>query len=253
MRKLARRRNKTKAPEEEGRQSYNKSKSPSVDNNGHLGVFYSSGPMHELGGKHDKSKKQIITKEEIVNQAITEVSGKGSSAHHSAESKGRKMRLNGRTEADFDGGKYETKNTKVQSATGCESCNGNDCIHVIGTLVARYHVKTIVTLPKVSDYPDLTKCQKIRIRNAIMNVLAPHEQQHVRAFRQYNGVTRQQFDLTLCRSEFDGKIKAIFENEEKARRAAAKAASEALDPFYFDVDLNCDDKVKDKRAKQNEK
>jgi hypothetical protein len=59
--------------------------------------------------------------------------------------------------------------------------------------------------------------------------------------RQYNGTTQRQFDLTLCRSDFDNTIRAMFEAEEKARRTAAQAASDALDPFHFDVDLDCVD------------
>jgi hypothetical protein len=63
----------------------------------------------------------------------------------------------------------------------------------------------------------------------------------VAAFRGYNGTTRRPFDLTLCRSEFDSAIRAMFEAEEDARRQAAQDASDALDPFHFDVDLDCED------------
>jgi predicted nucleic acid-binding OB-fold protein len=96
-------------------------------------------------------------------------------------------------------------------------------------------------LPRVSDYPDLTSCQRERVRNAIHNILTPHEQEHVTAFNKYNGTTSRRFDLTLCRGNFEGTIRSMFEGEERARRQAAQAASDALDPFYFDVDLNCKD------------
>jgi hypothetical protein len=33
----------------------------------------------------------------------------------------------------------------------------------------------------------------------------------------------------------------MFEAEESARRSAAQAASDSLDPFDVDVDLNCED------------
>lgn len=62
------------------------------------------------------------------------------------------------------------------------------------------------------------------------------------AFNTYNGVTRQPFNLTLCRSAFDAAIRRLFTTEERARRAAAQDASDALDPFHFDVDLNCQDR-----------
>jgi hypothetical protein len=102
-------------------------------------------------------------------------------------------------------------------------------------------VQTSVTLPSVSDFPGLTPCQQRRVQDAIDNILAPHEQEHVRAFETYNGTTRPAFDLTLCRSEFDGAIQRMFDAEAQARRAAAQAASDALDPFHFDVDLNCEE------------
>jgi hypothetical protein len=113
---------------------------------------------------------------------------------------------------------------------------------VTGTLVASYSVTTTVTLPRVSDFPNLTPCQRRRVQDAIDNVLAPHEREHVAAFNTYNGVTRRPFDLTLRRSDFDAAIRQMFTAEERARRAAAQAASDALDPFHVDVDLNCEDR-----------
>ncbi|MBI3785262.1 MAG: hypothetical protein HY270_17865 [Deltaproteobacteria bacterium] len=108
-----------------------------------------------------------------------------------------------------------------------------------GTLVATYHVSTQITLPRVSDYGDLTPCQRRRIKDAIDNTLAPHEREHVRAYTQYNGTTRRPFDLTLCRNELNAAIRAMFQDEEASRRSAAQAASDALDPFDFPVDLEC--------------
>jgi hypothetical protein len=165
----------------------------------------------------------------------------GTGLRHAASAFGSTVRLEGRTDADFNGGSFQTVNTRVRPATGCEGCSGDDCVRVTGTLVVRYHVTTTVTLPRVSDYPGLTACQRRRVRHAIRTVLAPHERQHVRAFRRYNGVTRRHFDLTLCRSEFDSTIQSMVDSEETARRRAARAASDALDPFHFDVDLDCED------------
>jgi hypothetical protein len=107
--------------------------------------------------------------------------------------------------------------------------------------VATYSVTTTVTLPSADDFPGLTPCQRRRVQDAIDNVLAPHEQQHVRAFQQYNGTTRRPFNLTCCRSEFDTIIRNMFEAEAQARQAAAQAASDALDPFHFDVNLDCEE------------
>jgi hypothetical protein len=166
------------------------------------------------------------------------VEGSGPMRHERVH--GGSIRLEGRTDANFRSN-YRTRGVQVERATGCEGCPDNECIHVTGTLVATYSVTTRVTLPSADDYPDLTPCQRRRVQNAIDNVLAPHEQEHVRAFRQYNGITRRQFDLTLCRSAFDSAISAMFDAEEEQRRRAARAASDALDPFHFDVDLDCED------------
>jgi hypothetical protein len=151
------------------------------------------------------------------------------------------LRLQGRTDANFDGGSFHTQNVVARGATDCEGCSGKACLHVTGTLIATYAVTTRVTLPQVSDYPDLTPRQQQRVRDAIENVLAPHEQAHVRAFATYNGTTRRPFDLTLCRSAFEDAIRSMFTAEEQARHQAAQAASDALDPFHFDVDLSCEE------------
>lgn len=39
----------------------------------------------------------------------------------------------------------------------------------------------------------------------------------------------------------------MFEAEERERRSDAQAASDALDPFHVDVDLNCEDEPDDDR------
>jgi hypothetical protein len=114
---------------------------------------------------------------------------------------------------------------------------------VRGTLVSTYTVATTVTLPSVNDFPNLTPCQRQRVQDGITNVLASHEQQHVSAFRTYNGTTRQAFDMTICRGAFNAAMQSLHDSEQSARQAAAQARSDALDPFQFDVDLNCDEPV----------
>jgi hypothetical protein len=153
---------------------------------------------------------------------------------------GRSLSLRGRTDATYDGGAFATEDVSASRATGC-TCTGSPCVHVTGTLTARYSVSTTVTLPRASDYPDLTECQRQRVQHAIDTVLAPHEQEHVAAFRTYDGSTSRRFDRTLCQAEFNGAIQRMFQAEERARRAAAQAASDALDPFHFDVDLDCEE------------
>ena len=79
------------------------------------------------------------------------------------------------------------------------------------------------------------------MQDAINNVLAPHEQEHVDAFETYNGRTEQLFDLNLCSNQSPGVVRKMVRDEERPRRAAAQAQSDALDPFNFDVDLDCTD------------
>jgi hypothetical protein len=170
------------------------------------------------------------------------VRGVGREEHATAYTNSNILRLQGRTDATFDGGAFHTENVVVSRGTDCEGCSGRECVHVTGDLIAAYAVTTTVTLPRVSDFLNLSVCQRQRVQDAIANVLAPHEQQHVAAFNTYNGATRRRFDVTLCRSAFDSTIRAMFEAEERTRRSAAQAASDALDPFHFDVDLNCEDR-----------
>ena len=149
--------------------------------------------------------------------------------------------LNGETEATFDGGTFATENVRVARGRGCEGCTGDDCASVSGDVVSQFSVATTVTLPSVDDFPDLTACQRRRVQDAITNVLSPHEQQHVRAFETYNGTVRERFSFTICRSEFDARIQAMHNATAAAREARARAKSAKLDPFNFQVDLNCTD------------
>src|SRR5262249_21410434 len=117
--------------------------------------------------------------------AVPAISGEGEEAHSVAYS----LTLRGRTDATFNN-TFSTLHTQTTPGTGCQECSGGDCAHVRGTLESTFTVATQVTLPSVADYPDLTPCQKQRVQDAITNVLAPHEQRHVAAFRTYNGTTR---------------------------------------------------------------
>ena len=154
------------------------------------------------------------------------------------------VRLRGRTDATFDGGTSSIRGQRTIRAEGCENCT-EGCVRVRGTLVLRYRVTTQVTLPGVGDFPDLTPCQQDRVRDGIDNVLAPHEQQHVDAFRTYNGTSSHQFDLTGCNAEeINAQLEVIHREQANAREAAAQALSDQLDGehgFHFDVDLDCEE------------
>ncbi len=235
-----------------------------------LGPHYNAGPVHELSvqSPEQPAREEPVApvSEEREEQAFSNVieaeqeqesgaqpaagpaqevlpvlEGQGVPTHVVDFNRRGPLRLRGRTDADFDGGSFRTENTTVEAGQGCAGCQPRQCVHATGTLVATYLVQTRVTLPRVSDFPGLTPCQRLRVQNAIDNVLAPHEQQHVAAFEAYNGTTRRAFDLNICRSQFDSTIRRMFMAEEHARRSAAQAASDALDPFHFDVDLDCEE------------
>ena len=150
------------------------------------------------------------------------------------------MRLQGRTNARFSNS-FTTQNVITTAATDCDGCAANQCIHATGTLQSTFQVSTTVTLPQVADFPTLTPCQQTRVQNAIDTVLAPHEQQHVAAFQTYIGIVFTPFDLTLCHGNFNTAIRALHTSLEASRQSVAQATSDALDPFQFDVDLNCAD------------
>jgi hypothetical protein len=171
-----------------------------------------------------------------VPEPLPDVSGDGVETDVRAYS----VTLRGRTDARFSNS-FRTRNVRTEAATGCDNCADSDCVHATGTLVSTFRVTTSVTLPSVSDFPDLTACQRRRVRDGITNVLAPHEQEHVQAFRTYTGTVRTPFDLTICRADFDATIQGLHDSIEAPRQAAAQAASDALDPFEFEVDLDCED------------
>ena len=212
-------------------------------------AFYKSGAMLAMPNiieqsgdspKNTNKFKTSIADAVLEPSLLPPVTGKGSPAQDVGMASS--VSLEGRTDAEFDGGSFSTQDVQVSTVEDCESCGEEgQCIRARGVLVARYHVTTTVTLPSVDDFPDLTRCQRTRVQNAIDNVLAPHEQEHVQAFRQYNGVTRTPFDVTLCRSEFSTTIQDMFDRQENSRQASAQAASDALDPFNFTVDIDCEE------------
>jgi hypothetical protein len=150
------------------------------------------------------------------------------------------LTLNGETNASFNHS-FTTAKVKETKGEGCEGCGSEDCVRMTGIIKSVYSVTTTVSLPKVSDFPDLTPCQQKRVRDGINNVLAPHEQRHVKAFKKYNGKVSTPFDITVCRGDFDASVQAIHDAEASQREADAQSLSDALDPFDFDVDLDCEE------------
>ena len=238
----ARRRKSKRKRQDEQSEPLSKPAQASDSRKRELSGFYASGPAVRASRKSGRSPGNAADSAKSPDRellSVPTVGGSGEPAKHSAH--GQSVRLQGRTDANFDGGSFCTEDTRVSEGEGCDGCTGRECVHVTGTLVATYSVTTTVTLPSVPDYPDLTPCQRDRVHAAISNILAPHEQQHVAAFNTYNGTTRRSFDLTLCRKTLDASIRAMHQKEASAREAAAQTRSDTLDPFHFDVDLDCED------------
>lgn len=213
---------------------------PKVDR---LNPSYASGPAVHMGAEGaGTAPRETGQEQDLPSLALR---GTEATRHETTVSgSGRTIRLEGETTAQFDGGTSQIRDRHVERASGCESCEDSRCLRVTGTLVLNYRVTTNVTLPSVNDYPDLMPCQRRRVQDAIDNVLVPHEQEHVRAFETYNGTSEHPFDLRVCNTEeANERLQAIHDSDATTREANAQAASDALDPFHFDVDLDCEDDI----------
>lgn len=150
---------------------------------------------------------------------------------------GKSVHFDGKTDADFDGGVGQTKNLKAIPAKDCKDCSASECMTVTGSFEITYTVTTNVTLP---DMPEgLTPCQQKRVKDAIDGVLAPHEQKHVKAFETYNGKVTLPITYTGCKDGLQQYLQDLNDADGIKRKAAAKAKSDALDPFFVNVDLDC--------------
>jgi hypothetical protein len=154
----------------------------------------------------------------------------------------------GVTSVDYQAPSFTTKNEKVKPPKPPPGTKPeDDLVDVTATAVATFKAKITVDLPKPPD--GLTACQRKRVQEAIDQKLAPHEQQHVAAFKLYDGVYEEAFELTgIPRAQvtaaLTAKAKEIADAEGPRRKQVAQDKSDALDkpPFVVNVDLDCDDK-----------
>src|SRR5215469_8598249 len=102
------------------------------------------------------------------------------------------LSLHGQANATFDGGRGSVSGQKVTTSTACGDCGGQPCLHMTGTLVTKYSVSVAITMPGVPD--GLTACERRSVRAFLTNVLLPHEKDHERRFKTYNGTTRNPVD-----------------------------------------------------------
>ncbi|PZO46502.1 MAG: hypothetical protein DCF15_20185 [Phormidesmis priestleyi] len=201
-------------------------------------IMADSEPKQEEALSNSASGSILESANQTIIQPLPNLEGEGEPSITVAY--GNSLRLQGLTRARFSNS-FATQDVVTAQAEGCEGCRTSNCVHVTGTLISAFTVTTTVTLPSVTDFPTLTDCQQQRVQNAINTVLAPHEQQHVSAFNTYNGSVSTVFDMTFCRGRFANEIQALHNRTESSRRRTTQAASDALDPFHFDIDLDCTD------------
>ncbi len=193
-----------------------------------------SGNAQSLEKEAEQEEERIMTPEAVPD---FKTFGKPSMG----KAYGTSVTFQGTTTPSYDGGTGATQNLARTPSENCVGCAESDCYHYTGQLNIDYHVGTHVELPDVPE--GLTECQHERVKNAIDNILAPHEQEHVAAFRQYNGTVTLALNYTGCSTGFQDYVQQLHNTNEMARRAIAQNASDALDPFHIEVDLDCEDQA----------
>jgi hypothetical protein len=149
------------------------------------------------------------------------------------------LALHGRTNASYNGGSWRIERERATPVDSCDCAPPTRCLHLTGNLVATYAVTVAISMPSVPS--GLTPCQQRRVQDFLSDVLRPHEEDHARRFRTYNGRTVIPLDLTGCGSaELRAQVAAIHDAEAAQRQAGADALSAQIDPFTREVDLNCE-------------
>ena len=146
--------------------------------------------------------------------------------------------LHGKTTARYNGGRWRIARERAASGQSCDCPPRTRCLHLTSDLVSTYAVTVRISMPGVPS--GLTPCQQRRVRDFLRDVLRPHEDDHARRFRTYNGRTVIPLDLTGCGSaELRAQVAAIHDAEAAQRQADADALSAEIDPFTREVDLDC--------------
>ncbi|MGA8248017.1 MAG: hypothetical protein WB797_14035 [Nocardioides sp.] len=152
------------------------------------------------------------------------------------------IRLHGQTSGTYDGGSSTVLHRRVTRTKGCDCPDDSPCLTATGTLRVTYHVDVTIVMP---DMPGgLTDCQQRRVRTFLRDVLGPHEQDHARRLRTYNGTTNRPFHVTACGSQaltddVNTTLQQMHDDEAAQRADAADASSASIDPFERDIDLDC--------------
>ena len=101
------------------------------------------------------------------------------------------------------------------------------------------------------DSHGFTDCQRKNAEKFVKNVLDPHEQAHVKAYKtNFDGKWSKPFDLTVNdTADATAQIKAIYDTEFADRKKKADDASGDLDAggknqFTWDMDEGCTEEKK---------
>lgn len=184
---------------------------------------------------------------------ITELKTKGKTGNTASIGKGStSIHLHGKTEAHYDNGIGNVINQKATRAKDCPGCDDNSCIIWSGIFQLTFLASPTIALPLPSEYAHLRPCQRKRVRAWIQNVLLPHENQHKAAFEKYNGTVNKPFSMKICQTERSSElVQHIHDTENTRRKNIANTASDALDPFHTNIDLDCEDKKTSDGDKSN--
>jgi hypothetical protein len=149
--------------------------------------------------------------------------------------------VQGLTTANYQPGAYSVSGATQARAQGCAGC-ADSCVTVTGTIVSTFQALPTVSLPSVPS--GRNPCEVQAIQNFINTTLSQHEQQHVAAFRTYNGTVRTPFTYTGCAAGWEAHVADVHNGVETARVASANALSDALDANganQFTITCNCPD------------
>jgi hypothetical protein len=171
-----------------------------------------------------------------ASQLVTQPAQSSPTVHHGGPS----VSLHGDTTAEYDGGISKWAPRSMKRAKDCTDCpEDNPCLHAVGTFKVTYNAKVTIKMPEVPD--GLSECQQRRVRAFLRDVLRPHENEHARRFRTYNGTTTHPIDFTGCgTAALQDHLQEIHDTEEAQRHSDAEALSAAIDPFNQPIDLDCD-------------
>jgi hypothetical protein len=180
-----------------------------------------------------------VTSEEVPEEMTVpsaEPSKEGETVEEEPPCTAGSVNLGADTVADYHQGAGVLVGEKKIPSKNCPDCE-DDCVDGSGMLSVAFTVDTTVNLPTVPE--NLTPCQQARVKAAIEGPLTAHEQQHVRAFKKFEGTANLPIRYHGCGAGYDDYLAGLAKAEFERRRKSADTKSAALDPFSVPVDLCC--------------